>query len=127
MPVRWITRILLLLFYSIPYAFLAIYGDVRFRTMWFYLIMIVAFTTLAIIAHLTKNEVVVIIGNVLSVISSFTALAISGIGPMGWYCKPLTTHALIAFFSLFAIAAQFPSAIVRIVKRREKTRYTTTS
>ena len=115
---KWISRVLLLLLYSVPYVFLAIYGDAQWRSLWLYLPMIVGFTVLAIIAHVTKNEVIVIVGNVLSVISSYTALAVSGIGAMSWYFKPVTTHILIGLLSAVAMGAQFPTAIVRINKRR---------
>ena len=118
LSMKWISRVLLLLLYSVPYAFLAIYGDAQWGSLWLYLPMIVGFTVLAIIAHVTKNEVIVIVGNVLSVISSYTALAVSGIGAMSWYFKPVTTHILIGLLSAVAMGAQFPTAIVRINKRR---------
>ena len=119
--VRWIIRMILLLFYSAPYVFFSIYGDARWRSLWLYVVMVASFTALAIIAHLTKNEVVVIVGNALSVISSFVALEISGIGAMSWYFKPVTTHIMIVFLSFIAIGAQYPSAIASIVKRRKQT------
>ena len=72
LSMKWISRVLLLLLYSVPYAFLAIYGDAQWGSLWLYLPMIVGFTVLAIIAHVTKNEVIVLVGNVLSVISSYT-------------------------------------------------------
>ena len=37
---------------------------------------------------------------------------------MSWYFKPVTTHILIGLLSAVAMGAQFPTAIVRINKRR---------
>ena len=64
MEKKWIIRILLLIAYCVPYAFLSINGDANYGTMMFYGVMVVAFFLLCLVSIKTKNIAVIFIGNI---------------------------------------------------------------
>ena len=102
----WIIRVLLLIGYSVPYAFLAVNGDATSGTMLFYGVMISGFVLLCWGALKTDNVAVLCIGNVLSFASSNVAAKLFGLEPMGHYFKPFTSHSLSVTISVVAVVVQ---------------------
>ena len=99
-------KILILLAYSVPYGYLAMKGDASYGTMIFYGFMIVGFGILYKISIRTNNTLLIIIGNVLSFISSylFTKMNLS-LEEWAWYFKPFTPVSLLLLITgiLFVI------------------------
>lgn len=113
-----IIRILLLLLYCIPFAFLAVNGDATSGSMIYYGVMVAGFALLSGIAIITNNTLVVYIGNVLSFISSIIVSVVSGLEAMSHYFKPLTSHLLIVVISIIALLIQVLFARVYVRKNK---------
>ncbi len=103
---KWIIRIALLLFYCVPYVFLAMNGDATSGTMLFYGLMIVAFYLLCFISKKTDNKNIVIVGNICSVISSLVFRNTFRTEKWDWYFKPLTDVELLIVVSAIAFIIQ---------------------
>ena len=110
-------RILLLIAYCFPFAFLSVNGDATSGTMLFYGIMIAGFVLLCWEAVRTNNVPILYIGNVISFASSYGIAKLSGLEPMGHYFKPFTSYGLIIAISVVAIIIQ--TVIVLICARRK--------
>ena len=99
-------RILLLIAYCIPYAYLAVWGDGVQRTMIFYGVMVVGLSLLCWGAIKTNDLPLLAAGNILSFTVSFAAARFTDLAPMGEYFKPFTSLTLIAAISLIAVGLQ---------------------
>ncbi|ABW17680.1 hypothetical protein [Alkaliphilus oremlandii] len=88
-------RFLMFLAYCVPYGYLAMKGDATFGTMIFYGLMIASFGILCRTAIRTNNAIVLIIGNVLSFISSYLFTFKNLSEEWGWYFKPFTPMSLL--------------------------------
>ena len=110
-------RILLLIAYCVPFAFLSVNGDATSGTMLFYGVMIAGFALLCWGAIKTNNVAILYIGNVISFASSYGIAKLSGLEPMGHYFKPFTSYGLIIAISVVAIIIQ--TIIVLICARRK--------
>ena len=99
-------RILLLIAYCVPFAFLSVNGDATSGTMLFYGVMIACFVLLCWGAIKTNNVAILYIGNVISFASSYGVAKLSGLEPMGHYFKPFTSCGLIIAISIVAIVIQ---------------------
>lgn len=95
MKKSWLIRALLLTAYCVPFAFFSVKGDITSGTMVYYGVMIVSFVILYRCALKTDNIPIIFIGNILSFMSSYLTAKLSQLDPMGWYCKPFTSHSLI--------------------------------
>lgn len=116
MKKSWKIRILLLAAYSIPYAFLCVYGDAASGTMLWYAVTAAAFTLLYCAVLRTKNIAVLYVGNIVSFLSSCAAAKLSGLEPMGHYFKPFTAHSLIAVISVIILMIQTVLLLIRFKK-----------
>lgn len=103
---RKLIKILMLLAYSLPYAYLAMYGDFNSSTLIFYLFMIVCFATLLNIAIKTKNIIVLILGNILSFISSYIFVLQNQTDQWTGYFKPFTPSGLLTSITVVAFLIQ---------------------
>lgn len=110
-------RILLLIAYCVPFAFLSVNGDATSGTMLFYGVMIAGFALLCWGTTKTNNVAILYIGNVISFASSYGIAKLSGLEPMGHYFKPFTSYGLIIAISVVAIIIQ--TIIVLICARRK--------
>ena len=99
-------RILLLIAYCVPFAFLSVNGDATSGTMLFCGVMIAGFALLCLIAIKTNNVPILYIGNVISLASSYGVAKLTGLEPMGHYFKPFTSYGLIIVISVVAIIIQ---------------------
>lgn len=117
---KWLVRMLLLLAYCVPFAFLCVHGDAASGTMMFYGVMIAGFGVLCWGALKTENVVVLYIGNVLSFASSCAAAKLSGLEPMGHYFKPFTSHSLIVAVSLAAGIVHTIAVLIFIAKKKKR-------
>jgi len=115
----WIIRILLLVIYCIPFAYLSVNGDAIYGTMKFYGIMFCVVAFLCWVALKTKNIITLYIGNILSFASSYAVAKLSGLELMGDYFKPFTSYDLIAVISVVAIIIQTIIVIVSLRNRKK--------
>ena len=115
-----IIRVLLLIAYCIPFAFLSVNGDATSGTMKFYGLMVVGFAFLCGIALLTKNIVILYIGNILSFVSSYVCAKLTGLEPMGDYFKPFTSYDLIIVISVIVIILQTIVVFMSLHNRKNR-------
>lgn len=99
----WLFRIFLLAGYCIPFAFLAMYGDAAYGTMWLYGLLIAGFGALSIKA---KHFSLVSLGNLLSFLSSHICLSYFSTEKWEWYFKPLTANRFLLALSAAAWVIQ---------------------
>ena len=110
-------RILLLIAYCVPFAFLSVNGDATSGTMLFYGVMIAGFALLCWGAIKTNNVAILYIGTVISFAFSYAVAKLSGLEPMGHYFKPFTSYGLIIAISIVAIVIQ---TVIVLICAREK-------
>lgn len=110
-------KILLLIAYCVPFAFLSVNGDATSGTLLFYGVMIVGFALLCWGAIKTNNVPILYIGNAVSFASSYGVAKLSGLEPMGHYFKPFTSYGLIIAISVVAIVIQ---TVIVLICAREK-------
>ena len=99
-------RIIMLIAYCIPYAYLAVWGDGVQRTMIFYGVMVVGLSLLCWGAIKTNDLPLLAAGNILTFTVSFAAARFTNLAPMGDYFKTFTSLTLIAAISLIAVGLQ---------------------
>ena len=112
MEKKWIIRILLLIAYCVPYAFLSINGDANYGTMMFYGVMVVAFFLLCLVSIKTNNIANIFIGNILSFVSSSISLMFGDLEAMSWYFKPFTVQSLLMVISIVVMIIQVSALVV---------------
>ena len=110
---KYINQVLILFGYCVPYAFFAIYGDAQLHTMIFYGFMLLAIFLLLHLSLKLKNKRLVVVGNVLSFLSSYACTSIFFTDNMGWYFKPFTSNSFLILISILILMIQlvfiFPS------------------
>lgn len=122
MKKTWIIRVLLLIAYCIPFAFLSVNGDATSGTMLFYGVMLAGFALLCWGALKTNNVSVLYIGNVLSFVSSYAVAKLSGLEPMGHYFKPFTSDSLIVAISVVVLIVHTIIVLIYKVKKRSNSK-----
>ena len=118
MKKAWIIRVLMLIAYCVPFAFLSVNGDATSGTMLFYGVMVTGFAFLLCGALKTNNIAVLYLGNFLSFTSSYAVAKLSDLEPMGHYFKPFTSYSLIVLFSITAIVMQTIILVIYAKKKR---------
>ena len=118
MEKKWIIRILLLIAYCVPYAFLSINGDANYGTMMFYGVMVVAFFLLCLVSIKTNNIANIFIGNILSFVSSSISLMFGDLEAMSWYFKPFTVQSLLMVISIVVMIIQVSALVVYKIRSR---------
>lgn len=103
---EWKIKIIMLLAYCVPYTYLAMNGDISSRTMIFYGFMIACLGTLCFIAIKTKNAPILVIGNILSFISSYFFILRNQTEEWNWYFKPFTSFGLLRWTTIVAFVIQ---------------------
>lgn len=100
-------RILILLAYSIPYGYLAMNGDATSGTMIFYGLMIMGFSLLYKVIVKTREISLLIIGNILSFITSYF-FTLRNLSSKEWssYFKPFTPLGLLVLISIISFIIQ---------------------
>lgn len=101
-----LTKLILILAYCIPFVFLAMNEDATVGTLWFYLVMIVGFGLLCFCSIKTKNYLVVVVGNVLSFISSCIFAWFFQTEKWEYYFKPFLPNQLIIFETVLVFIIQ---------------------
>ena len=103
---KWTVPVFLLLLYTLPYAFLAMYGDHALGTMALYAPMAVGFSVLCYLSIRRGQGWIMILGNLLSFLSSREfLLRYQGAG-WGTYFKPFSPMGFLVVLSAAALAAQ---------------------
>ncbi|MBO5452370.1 MAG: hypothetical protein J6A69_00170 [Clostridia bacterium] len=115
-------RILLILGYCIPFVFLAMNEDATFGTLWFYLIMAVGFSYLSYVSAKSKNTWIIVIGNILSFVSTCLFAWYFQTEKWEYYFKPFLPNQLIIFETVIAVVVQIIIAktIAKKYKEGEK-------
>ena len=114
-------KFLMLMAYCIPYGYLAMNGDATSGTMIFYGFMIAGFGILCGTAIRTNNTIILIIGNILSFISSyFFILRKLQSEVWSWYFKPFTPAGLLALITIVSFIIQIAS-ILTVKSRKTNT------
>ena len=85
-----ILKIILLLFYCIPFVFLAMNEDVIRGTLWLYLVMIIGFGALCYGSVKISSHWIVVVGNILSFASTWVCTMLFQTEKWGWYFNILT-------------------------------------
>lgn len=93
---------IILLCYCIPYSFMSINGDARYRTMIFYGIMLVCMGFLCIQSFKYHAIGYAVVGNILSAIISYLCVISFMTENRNWYFKPFTPSTLTIFISIVA-------------------------
>ena len=118
MKKTWLVRVLLLSAYCVPYTFLAINGDATSGTMLFYGVMVAAFSLLCWGSIKTNNMMIVLIGNVISFLSSYIATLSGDLEARAGYFKPFTAESLLITISVVVTVIQVITVVVYKVKSR---------
>lgn len=116
MKKTWLVRVLLLSAYCVPYTFLAINGDATSGTMLFYGVMVAAFSLLCCASIKTNNIMIVIIGNIISFLSSYIAALSGNLEAKSGYFKPFTAQSLLITISAVVTVIQVITVAVYKVK-----------
>lgn len=111
-----ILKSLLLLGYLIPFVFLAMNEDATSGSLWFYLIMLLGFSVLCFASIKTENLWIVVVGNILSFVSSCIFAWLFQTEKWEYYFKPFLPNQLIIFETMFAFFVQ----IAFVVHHRRK-------
>jgi hypothetical protein len=105
------TGILMVILYCFPFVYFSMYQDFANRSMFGYLIMIVATSLLAFLVKYFCNSIPFIIGNIVSAIISFYFIGrmedTTGIGWDGGYFKPFSPSQLLVVVSLLNLIPQY--------------------
>ena len=96
----------LLLGYGVPFAFLAMYGDAAFGTMWLYGLLIAGMGFLCWGTVKMRSFLALILGNLLSALVSAACVAAFLKPDWAWYFKPLTPQSMLVLISAGAFAVQ---------------------
>lgn len=115
-----ITKVPLILGYCVPFVFLAMNEDAATGTLWFYLVMIVGIATLCFGSIRTKNSLIVVVGNILSFVSSCIFAWFFQTEKWEYYFKPFLPNQLIIFETILAFLVQIIFVIHYERKRRKK-------
>ena len=118
MEKKWLIRILLLIAYCVPYAFLSINGDANYGTMMFYGVMVVAFFLLCFVSVKTNNIASIFIGNILSFVFSSISLMFGDLEAMSWYFKPFTAQSLLMVISIVVMIIQVSVVVIYKIRSR---------
>lgn len=114
---NWYIRLLLLIAYVVPYAFLAVWGDAVFGAMLLYVVMFAAFLILYTLCIRTGKVVVLLTGNILSFVCSIVAAKFTHLEELSWYFKPFTALSLLTVLSAAAWVMQI---LVLLYCKRKK-------
>lgn len=113
-----VLRLLLILGYCIPFVFLAMNEDATFGTLWFYLIMAVGFGGLSYISAKSKNTWIMVVGNILSFVSTCLFAWYFQTEKWEYYFKPFLPNQLIIIETVIAFVVQI--IIAKSVSRKYK-------
>ncbi|MFF2175898.1 hypothetical protein ACFVT8_05465 [Lysinibacillus sp. NPDC058147] len=103
--------ILIVCIYSFPFVYFSMYQDFANRSMLGYLMMLVVTSLLAFLEKILCNSFPFIIGNIISVVSSFHFIGRMedklGIGWDAGYFKPFSPSQLLVIVSVLNLIPQF--------------------
>lgn len=116
---NWIIRLIILIIYSVPYAYMAMNGDATSGTMLFYGIMFLFLGLLCFFSIKTNNFYVIIIGNILSYFSSYIFIIKNQTDKWDWYFKPFTSNTLLIIISAAVFLIQL-AFLLHFYKKRIK-------
>lgn len=117
---KLITRISLISGYCIPFVFLAMNEDAVTGTLWFYLVMILGFGALCYSCVKTKNTIIVVLGNLLSFVSSCIFAWFFQTEKWEYYFKPFLPNQLIVFETVIAFAIQIIVVLCLVKRNRNR-------
>ncbi len=95
-------------------------ADVRKRSILLYGIIIFCFLVYSIILRKIKNIQVLIIGNILSYLSSYFFISINETEKWSWYFKPFTSTGLLILISVILFSFQLIAILCTDSKKLKK-------
>ncbi len=101
-----ILKIILILGYFVPFVFLAMNEDAASGTLWFYLVMVFGFGMLCFGCTKTKSIWIVIVGNILSFLSSGLFTQLHQTEKWGYYFTPFSPKQLIILETVVVFVVQ---------------------
>ena len=116
---KWLDALMVL--YFVPYSYLAVYGDITFGSMALYLLPVCAFSALCVVTVKMGSMWHLIVGNILSFVSSYACAHLFITEKWGWYFKPLTGAQIVSGISFLAMVIQFSIGIGCFIKKRRNT------
>ncbi len=117
---RNLIKAVLILGYCIPFVFLAMNEDATSGTLWFYLVMMAGFGLLCFGSIKLKSGWIVIVGNLLSFVSSCAFAWIFQTEKWEYYFKPFLPNQLIIFETVIAFIIQ----IIFVISNKRKSNLT---
>lgn len=121
---KWLKKGVLIVGYCVPFAFIATYGDAVYHTMALYALMVGGYSGLCYVAVKSKQMDVIIVGNILSSLSSYYCSRQFYINDWNGYFKPFTPSGLIIIISGSVMIIQLIvgiRALWRSIKSRRNT------
>lgn len=110
----------LLLAYCVPYYFFGAYGDAVSGTALYYALMLLAFALLAVLSQRARCTLVMLVGPLLSLISSCACASIFSLEEKTWYFKPFSFHGIIILQAVLVFSAQLILLSLRRGRSRER-------
>ena len=98
--------ILIILLYCVPYVFLGMYGDKIYHNLWLYGLMIVAMAGLSRYCRKTKRIHIIMIGNLLSFLSSYLLTQYLATENWNYYFKAFPSTIRTMEFSVIMLIMQ---------------------
>lgn len=120
--IKTLIKILIILGYCTPFVFLAMNEDATAGTLWFYLVMIIGFSLLCYGCNKTKNYWIVVLGNILSFVSSCIFALYFHTEKWEYYFKPFLPNQLIIFETIFVFAIQI-AFVIHCARKAKQQKY----
>ncbi|GLC89220.1 hypothetical protein [Lysinibacillus piscis] len=113
------TSLLIILFYSFPFVYFAMYQDFMNQSMLGYLLILIAAPFLAVLSIRFSHRLTFIIGNSISTLTSFYFIhQMTEKVQWGYYFTPLTVHQLFIVVSLLNVILQIIT--IKVAKYRKE-------
>lgn len=114
-----ISNIVVLIGFSIPYVFLAMFEDLRFGSMWIYGLMILALITLTRYSIKCSIFIPQFIGNIISYCGSYYLISLQQGDKWGRYFKPFSPLGLLNLVTILIIVPQVIRWIMSTLRNKK--------
>lgn len=111
----------LLIFCTLPYVFWSMNADASTGSIFFYYLMCMVVLLFLVVAIKTKNVIILLSGNVLSLILSFCLVLLYQTDEWGYYFKPFTSLGFLIFITSISWGVQLIVLNIVRTKGAEKT------
>lgn len=113
----------ILVLFCIPYSYLSILIEIHHHTLWGYVFALVAAAILSAQAQSINNKLIVILGNLLSVCSSYYCVLNFATEKWGYFCVPFgPTYSAVIINLLMMFTSYVGWAVGEDIQERKKKR-----